>query len=108
MRYESRYKEDLALILENPSDLVWKRTVLKGEDNMNLILSLFRKLFGIEPFKSQLALIKGTAGTVTHQARCGCVLKAEHDPKKHLWIFQYDYSHCNRTKEAIQEIMELK
>jgi len=74
---------------------------------MKFALTLFRRLFGIEPFKSQLVLIKGTAGIVTHQQPCGCILKAEHYPDKHLWIFQYDYSKCKRFKEAIKEIMEV-
>ena len=73
----------------------------------NLILSLLRRLFSIEPFKSKLCLLKGEAGIVTHQFRCGCILKAEHQLDKHLWTFQYDYSKCKESTDKIKEIMEV-
>jgi len=63
--------------------------------------TLFSKFFNVEPFKSRTALLKGTAGIITVQQPCGCILKGEHQPDKHLWIFQYDYSKCKQMKHAL-------
>jgi len=74
---------------------------------MNPITTLFKMLFNREPFRTRINLLRGKAGVVTDQRPCGCVLKAEHQPDKHLWTFQLDYSKCKQLTEVIQDIIEV-
>jgi len=72
-----------------------------------LINAFFLKLFRIEPFRSRLNLLQGKAGIVTDKRPCGCILKGEHQPDKHLWIFTLDYSNCKQMKEFIHNLQEV-
>jgi len=42
-------------------------------------------------FCTELAM---STGMRTLTKSCGCFLKAEHDPKRHIWVLTIDYSKC--------------
>jgi len=73
-----------------------------------LIYVLFLRFFDIEPFRSRMRLLKGEAGIVEDRRPCGCILKGQHEPEKHLWTFTLDYSNCKQMKAFITDIMEIE
>lgn len=45
------------------------------------------------PYGFCTELVRST-GIRTLTKPCGCVLKAEHDLKRHVWVLTIDYSNC--------------
>jgi hypothetical protein len=59
-------------------------------------LSRFLERMFSGSFWNMVRMLKGAAGKVTENHPCGCVLTAEHDPQKHVWVYTLDYSKCQQ------------
>lgn len=66
---------------------------------MRCLRTLMLHLLNHPVFRSRLQVLKGKAGIVTEELPCGCLLKGEHIPEKHLWLFTVDYSKCKNHKD---------
>jgi len=72
---------------------------------MNILGLIFNKFDAVISLAIDMAILRSfpygfcreiarTVGIRTLTKPCGCVLKAEHDLKRHVWVLTIDYSMC--------------